>query len=153
MSTVTAAAAAALPQLLRHFVLLSHTHTHTPSLARSHTPPHTHLLTHALSVFSFNPPLSPGLSTAFSPLIPPSFHHLLSAIHPSLSSGFPLSVSVSPCVSLQLLCCQRSCRDTQGDSKPVLNYFSLNSALTCSSQLLRVFPISVSSSTCSGCLF
>lgn len=34
--------AAALPRLLRHFVLLSHTHTHTVarSLARSHTSSH-----------------------------------------------------------------------------------------------------------------
>lgn len=82
LSTVTTAAAPALPQLLRHFVLLSHTDT----LA------HTHLLTHALSVsVSFNPPC---LSIAFSPVIPPSFHHLLFAIYPSLSA-----VSASPYIS------------------------------------------------------
>lgn len=85
------------------------THTLPRSLA------HTHLLTHAHSVFvSFNPPLSPCLSTAFSLLIPPSFHHLLSAIHPSLSSGFPLSVSASPCFSRIDFWQQRSCRKRTG---------------------------------------
>lgn len=96
-STVTTAAAA-LPRLLRHFVLLSHTH----SLSR------THLLTHALSVsVRFNPPspslsLSRSLSTAFSLIIPPAFHHLLSVIHPSLSSGFP------PSLSQHLAVCQKN---------------------------------------------
>lgn len=118
----------------------THTHTHTPSLARSHTPPHTHLLTHALSVFSFNPPslpVSPLLSLCWS--LPPFIICCLLYI--------PLSAQAFPSLSQHLLA------SLWEQSKPVLNYFSPNSAFTCSSQLLRVFPISVSSSTCSECLF
>lgn len=65
---VHTAAAAALPRLLRQFVLLSHTGTHTSSHMRS-----------------LHPPV----------LIPPSFHHLLYAIRPSFRSGFPISASAS----------------------------------------------------------
>lgn len=48
----------------------------TATICFAFTHRRSHLLTHALSVSaSFNPP-------PFSPLIPPSFHHLLSAIRP-----------------------------------------------------------------------
>lgn len=68
LSTGTAGAAA-LPQLLRHFVLLSHRHTHS----RSHTS--SHMRAQFLTVLT--PPPGCFLSD------PSSFKH------PSLSSGFP----------------------------------------------------------------
>lgn len=65
--------------------------THT--LAHSLTHTSSHMRSPSLSVLI--PPLSQSLHCS----LPPSFHHLLSAIHPSVSTGFPLSVSASPCVS------------------------------------------------------
>lgn len=85
--------AAALPRLLRHFVLLSYTHSLPPS--------HTHLLTHALSIsVSFNPstlcpsqqpPLS--LCLNFLPVFPSPFLFLLHVA--SVSSRLLFSVSAS----------------------------------------------------------
>lgn len=73
----------------------------TATICFAFTHRHSHLLTHALSASaSSNPP-------PFSPLIPPSFHHLPPAIHPSLRSGFPISASAS--VKLIFFFRQRSC--------------------------------------------
>lgn len=89
--------AAALPRLLRHFVLLSYTH----SLARSLPPSHTHLLTHALSIsVSFNPSTlcpsqQPPLSLCLNlfPVFPSPFLFLLHVA--SVSSRLLFSVSAS----------------------------------------------------------
>lgn len=85
--------AAALPRLLRHFVLLSY----TPSLP----PSHTHLLTHALSIsVSFNPSTlcpsqQPPLSLCLNlfPVFPSPFLFLLHVA--SVSSRLLFSVSAS----------------------------------------------------------
>lgn len=89
--------AAALPRLLRHFVLLSYTR----SLARSLAPSHTHLLTHALSIsVSFNPSTlcpsqQPPLSLCLNlfPVFPSPFLFLLHVA--SVSSRLLFSVSAS----------------------------------------------------------
>lgn len=89
--------AAALPRLLRHFVLLSYTR----SLARSLPPSHTHLLTHALSIsVSFNPSTlcpsqQPPLSLCLNlfPVFPSPFLFLLHVA--SVSSRLLFSVSAS----------------------------------------------------------
>lgn len=85
--------AAALPRLLRHFVLLSYT--------RSLPPSHTHLLTHALSIsVSFNPSTlcpsqQPPLSLCLNlfPVFPSPFLFLLHVA--SVSSRLLFSVSAS----------------------------------------------------------
>lgn len=85
--------AAALPRLLRHFVLLSYTHSLPPS--------HTHLLTHALSIsVSFNPSTlcpsqQPPLSLCLNllPVFPSPFLFLLHVA--SVSSRLLFSVSAS----------------------------------------------------------
>lgn len=85
--------AAALPRLLRHFVLLSYT--------RSLPPSHTHLLTHALSIsVSFNPSTlcpsqQPPLSLRLNlfPVFPSPFLFLLHVA--SVSSRLLFSVSAS----------------------------------------------------------
>lgn len=79
---------AALPQLLRHFVLLSYTHTQPHSL------PCTHLLTHAHSAsIRFNS-LSPSPPPAHSLVIPLSLlvviRYLLHVPTPRSSLGFSL---------------------------------------------------------------
>lgn len=87
--------AAALPRLLRHFVLLSYTRSLPPSLT------HTHLLTHALSIsVSFNPSTlcpsqQPPLSLRLNlfPVFPSPFLFLLHVA--SVSSRLLFSVSAS----------------------------------------------------------
>lgn len=89
--------AAALPRLLRHFVLLSYTRSLAPSLPHTHT----HLLTHALSIsVSFNPSTlcpsqQPPLSLCLNlfPVFPSPFLFLLHVA--SVSSRLLFSVSAS----------------------------------------------------------
>lgn len=126
-------------ELLVHsnYCCCSCTASATATLCFAFTHTHTHLLTHARSVsVSFNPPLSPCLSTAFSPLIPPSFHHLLFAVYPSLSA-----VSASPYISRTDFWQHRSCGKLAG-LELFLSLFHPHI------QLPHVFPYRASS-TCS----
>lgn len=104
----------------------------TATICFAFTLGHSHLLTHALfASASFNPP-------PFSPLIPPSFHHLLPAIRPSLRPGFPISASAS--LRLIFLSSDLAAALTA----PELFCITCASPLTC---------LLTESSACSGCLF
>jgi len=130
-STVTTAAAP--PRLLRHFVLLSHTHT------RSHTPPHKCALCSRHLLIPTPPSLS--LSTALS------LRHLLSVIHPPLSPGFPSQrLSLSPSLEQSFFWRRRSRSQPTG----LVSFPSPILPRTLVSVLSRACR---ASSTCSGCCF
>lgn len=127
--------AAALPRLLRHFVLLSYTRSLAPSLPHTDTHTSSHMRSPSLSVLIL-PPLPISASSSLSVFKPLSFfppHFFFCCMSPLLAPGFS-SLSQHLTISRSDFWQPRSCSKITAPEllrSPFLSHAHL-SPLTCS---------------------